>query len=533
MQRSPGERRGSVPFPDQVVFDADDSHDVQTRFPHRSTSRIVLAAVAAWAVLAMLPSLAAAACPPAARADSRATAALVTQLRTAGAAGATDVAELYARARRTCIDLRPVRAIAIATRRFGAPAVGRRATARGVPLLGMTVPGGTAWRLDLKTLAVRVAARPSVANVSLLDSASAGTTARTFAADPTRTSWNPAAQALVAAILGASDNQPARLRADAAVRAVAARGRVASLARLPLLEHLVVANRFAAVGARSGSDGVRTITANVAVRAMVRIRGARARGWSRIDGVWSSAASHRALVAQAGLLLRRHPHAATAAVVDDLRTALRSAPTIDFGTLPVAAFYPWPRDGAFDTQSVTLDVDKPATVSLLVYGAGDEPVRTLSTAVEPGVVTLTWDGADGAGAIQGAGDYRYNVDAVDVVGNRIRVPGLDRFRIARDTTPPVVQTATVRVVGTGSARRIVASWSVTEEHSPQVTTWLLLTSGARTERIQLHDSLQQATVRRPSTLGAGTWRATLVFGDGSGNRVSKDAGSFEIRAGSS
>ncbi len=483
------------------------------------------------------PSLAAAACAPQVRADSNATAAIVEQLRASGAAGAVDVAELYARARRSCIDVRTARAIATATQRLGVPTAGRRAHVRGVPLVGANVSGATAWRLDLKQVAVRVAKTPDRArigaDVTLLRSAAAGASALTYSADPTRTVWDPKAQALVTTILGTSPYPDARAFGDAGVRAFAVRGRIAGLARLPLLEHLVLANRVAAVGARSDAPGVDATTSNLVVRAMVRVRAARARGWSRIDGAWASGPAHKVLVAQATLLLRRHPHARTDAVVDDLRAALRTPAKVDFGTLPVAAFYPWPRDGAFDTQAVTVDVNKPGTVSLLVYGPGDAPIRTVSTTVEPGVVTLTWDGNDTAGVTQGAGDYRYNVDVLDPIGNRARVPGLERFRVARDTTPPTVQTATVRVIGSGAARRVVATWAVTEEHSPQVTTWLLLANGTATERIQLHDSLQRATVRKPVTLAAGSWKATLVFGDGSGNRVSRTAGSFEIRAGTS
>lgn len=357
--------------------------------------------------------------------------------------------------------------------------------------------------------------------------------ALTFSPDPTRTSWDPKAQALVATILGTSAHAESRALGAAGVRAFAVRGRIAALVRLPVLEHLVIANRIAAVGARSAVPAVDTTSATIAVRAMVRIRAARARGWSRIDGAWASAATHEALVAQATLLLRRHPHASTGIVVDALRTSLRAPAKIDFGTLPVAQFYPWPRDGALDTQAVTIDVDKPGTISLLVYGSGDTPIRTISAATDPGVVTLTWDGASDTAAIQSAGDYRYNIDVVDPLGNRARIPGLERFRVARDTDAPTIQTATTRVIGSGTSRRIVASWAVTETLSPKVATWLLLTSGTRTERMQLHESLQRATVRKPLALPVGNWRATLVFSDGSGNRVSRTTGSFEIRPGSS
>lgn len=522
---------------DQAAYRGDDTRPMDrsppTITPARRLLVVGLVVFGSWSV----PAGAAAACSPQVRADSKATAELVAQLTTSGAAGATDVAEVYARARRTCIDIRPVRSIAAATARLGLPTAGRRANVRGVPLVGVATPTSTAWRVDLKQLAVRIArARTwarARADVVLLRSVSVGVTARTFGFDPTRTAWDPASQAVVATILGTSVHPQARAYGDAGVRAFGAGSRISALSRLPLLAHLMIANRVAAVSARSTTAAVEATSARLAVRAMVRIRAARAQGWSRIDGAWSSGPAHRALVARSTLLLRRHPHPLTQSVVTSLQSALRVPAKVDFGTLPVAAFYPWPRDGAFDWQSVSIDVNKPGVVSLLVYASGDQPIRTLSSTVEPGLVTLTWDGADAAGTILGAGAYRYNIDVVDPVGNRARVAGLDRFTVARDTTPPTVQTASVRAIGTGTSRRVVASWAVTEVHSPKVTTWLLLTSGARTERIRLQESLQKATVRRPITLPAGSWRATLVFADGSGNRVSRPAGTFGIRAGTS
>ncbi len=537
MLRSPGESRGSVAFPDQVTASHDDSlHMTSLTGIRRYLRRTSCVALVVGCVLAV-PSVAAAACSPQVRADSRATAQLVAQLRASGAPGADDVAAMYARARRTCLDVRPVRAIAMATARLGLPTPGRRANVRGVPLAGVTGPAGTMWRLDLKQLAVRIAKTTNRGrvrgDVALLRSAAGGSVALTYSPDPTRTSWDPKAQALVATILGTSVHADARALGDAGVRAFAVRGRIPALTRLRVLEHLVIANRIAAVSVRSAAPAVDTTSATIAVRAMVRIRAARARGWSRTDGAWSTATQHRALVAQGAALLRRHPHALTDTVVDALRASLRAPAKIEFGTLPVAQFYPWPRDGSFDTQAVTVDVDKPGTISLLVYGNDDTPIRTISTTTDPGVVTLTWDGANDAAAIQSAGDYRYNIDVLDPLGNRARIPGLERFRIARDTEAPTIQTATARMIGSGANRRIVASWAVTETVSPNVTTWLLLTNGTRTERMQLHDSLQRATVRKPVALPAGSWRATLVFSDGSGNRVSRTAGSFEIRAGSS
>ena len=332
------------------------------------------------------------------------------------------------------------------------------------------------------------------------------------------------------AILARSPRPIARGYAAAGVRAFAIGSRASALRAQPLLVHLRIANRVAGAAASTGSAPAIRASAGLAARAMVRVRAARARGWSRIDGAWSTLAGHRALVTQATLLERLHPHVLTRSVIVALRAALGSRAVVDFGRLPLAAFYPWPRDGAFDDQRVVVDIDKPAAIALVIYGAGDAVVRTIETSVDPGTTTLTWDGTGTDGAILGAGEYRYLLAVRDRAGVRVRVPGLEQFTIARDTAAPKVNSGAVRIVGSGSARRAVATWSVEEVHSPVVSTWLVLArDGGDNQSVKLHDSIHAATVRRPITLTAGSWRATLVFIDGSGNRAQHPAGAFTVR----
>ncbi|MCW2926897.1 MAG: hypothetical protein JWM86_865, partial [Thermoleophilia bacterium] len=112
-----------------------------------------------------------------------------------------------------------------------------------------------------------------------------------------------------------------------------------------------------------------------------------------------------------------------------------------------------------------------------------------------------------------------------------RVPGLEQFRIARDTVAPVVRRATVRAVSAGGVRRLVVAWDVEEVHSPNVRSWLLLQQGASRRSIQLHGTLRTASVRRvlAADTPAGSWRASFVFIDGSGNRVAHAAGTVVVR----
>lgn len=491
--------------------------------------RTIATTVAIVAVVLSVPTVAHAACNATQRADSRAAALVVRDMRTAGAPGTRDVAAVYARARRSCADLRFARAVASATSRLGVPRIGERALVHGIDLVGT---GALTWRLDTVRLALRVATTRSSATAAILRrelrASGFGAAAITWSDDSTVRAFDADRQSGVAAALARSGRSSDRLLAGVSVRAFGPRRLQLALQRRPLLEHLRIANRLALAADLSRSSLARTTARSVALRAHVRVRGSRARGWSRIDGAWSTGSQHRLLVGQARALVRRVPHETTAAAVAALRAASTSDPAIDFQTLPSGEFYPFPRDGAFDSQSLTFDVDKPVDLTFIIYGEDDRPVRTTEQQVLPGIASFGWNGADDHGTILGPGDYRYVIAAVDPLRNAVRIPGLEQFRIARDTTAPRVETANARYVATGQ-RRVIASWNVHEVHSPAVRSTLLLRRGATTRTLQLHGSLQQATVRKPQVLGRGTWTVTFVFVDGSGNRTQRSAGSIVVR----
>ncbi len=501
-----------------------------TRRVRRRAARI---AVAAACVLAFAAAPAHAACPAPVRADSLAVQQLIEQMAARSAPGLDDVRAVYDRARRSCLDIRPARAIAVATSAVGAPAEGQRRRTLGVDLIALRSGGAVAWRIDLARTATRSAAsRHSAARMRAdltLEAAGWGTRARTWSTDPTRLVWEPGVQSAVTSILGRSTRARAMRLAEAGVRAFGVGTRAAALRRYGLRTQLRIALRVANGVHDDSPLAVRAVARNLATRSYVGVRAARQRSWSRFDGVWSTLAVHRALVNQSRALLRRFPHGATSSVVAELASDLTTAPTLRFEALPSEPFYPFPRDGAFDSQQVQVDVDKPARLLLLVYADDGSLLRGVVANVEPGVATLAWDGTRPDGTTVDAAEYRYNVDARDLAGNRRRVPGLEQFAVARDTTPPKVVSASMRVLGSGASSRAIVGWDIDEVHSPIVRSWLVLRSGDQSASVRLHDTAQQATVRRSLTVAPGSWRAVVVFIDGSGNRSAKLLGTYTVR----
>lgn len=449
------------------------------------------------------------------------------------AAGYEDANALFQRARRRCDDIRPARAIVMATASLGPQPAGRRTRRLGIDLMSMSERGSSVWRINVPWTARRAVASPRAAvrrrALTTLDATGWGGSTRTYSADPTRLVWQADLQSQVALELSRSRDVAVRARAQVAVRSFEIGSRAARLSRAKTHLQLRIAVRIATTSLRLRDPRTERIARSIALRAYARVRGARQRGWSRVDGAWSTLPQHKMLVNLSSSLLRAVPHTRTSRDVDALRRATTTPAQVTFRRVPKAEFYPWPRDGAFDEQAVSIAIDKPATASLVVFAANGSVLRTTSAPLLPGVHRLAWDGADDSGTIAGAGSYRYNVTTIDLAGNRGRIPGLEQFVVARDTTAPTVVSSSVRVVGAGSARRVIAAWHVNEVHSPNVRSWLLLRSSDRRVSVKLHDHMQKATVRRHVALETGTWRATFVFIDGSGNRTQRAVAPFVVR----
>lgn len=484
-------------------------------------------------VLGALPGAAHAACSTGARADSVAAARIVARLRAAGAPGAADASAVLQRARTSCTSLRFARAVAGATQRAGVPAIGRRMRIVGVDLVGVRVAGGSAWRVDLLRTTGRLAATRSARRAALvrreLAASRRGTGSIVWSPDPTRAAWDPKLQSSVASLLARSRWTIDHAVAGASVRAFAPRTRLLSVSRLDVGEHLIVAAR-AELAARRSGGGSATIANALIARGYSRVRAAARAGWSRTDGHWSTLGEHRVLVTRTRALLVRLPHPATARTVAALADRLRSLPAVRYAVVPSGAFYPWPRDAVLDAQSIALTIDKPAELQLTIYDAAGTAVRRIDQRVEPGTSTIAWDGAAAGGTILGPGEYRYAVRAIDPAGNRLVLAGLGAFEVARDTTPPVVTSASLQyATGAPLGARVVARWNVVEPLSPHVRTTLVLASGATRHRIVLDERARVRAVRRKVRLAAGTWHAAYVFVDGSGNVTTRAAGAFVVR----
>ena len=405
----------------------------------RRASRVAAAVALVLLVLCAIPALAAAACTSTERADRVVAARTVATLRAAGHPGTDDAAGVLARSKRRCATARFARAVATANSRGGAATPGRRIRAAGVDLIGIRSGNGAVWRADLTRMAGRlIVARSERTRRALraqLRAAGFGAAAIVWSADPTRAAWNAETQSLVAATL-ARGTAADRVLAGASVRAFGTPARQRAFARLPLVTSVAVAARLHRAARSSAQPGAAQVAARIMARAQARIRGAAQRAWSRTDGHWSTLAEHRQLTTTARAVVRLHPHAATVAAVVRLERALVTPTAVAFAAVPTGVFYPWPRDDAFDRQELSIDVDKPAALQLVVYADGGDPVRSIDQVVEPGGVLLAWDGAASDGRILAAGTYRYAITARDLAGNALTVPGLEEFRIARDTTAP-------------------------------------------------------------------------------------------------
>lgn len=495
---------------------------------HR-TLRILVGACFA---LLLAPALAVAACPKVERAQLAAAVGFVS-----GAAASPTTADANAivgAARRRCATARFAYAVARVSRANPNPGVGTRARVSGIDLLATPTNAGVVWRLDVVRATGRLARTRSAASAGRQRAWSFPTragSALVWSDDPTRPAWNPTVQAAAAATLARARMASVRRDAGPSVRAFAVPARRRTVARLPLLDQLTLAARLA-VGARGAgdiaADRVARTVASTAYRGVARATNG---GWSRIDGSWSTVGQHRALLVRTRALLRRYPNAATARVAVRLAHQLTDPAEVRFRALPTGTFYPWPRDGAFDSQSVTVHVDKPGTVRIEVYaGAGDAPIRVLEHVAQPGDIAVAWDGAATDGTIQEPGDYVYVVTVDDIAGRQTRTPGLEPFRIARDTIAPAVRSATVSYLTSGSAGpRLAVAWNVDEPISPVVRTQLVLSRNGKQVTLLLDSAASTRVARRPIRLGAGTWTASFVFTDGSGNAVTHPVRTLVVR----
>ncbi|MCW2949548.1 MAG: hypothetical protein JWN41_561 [Thermoleophilia bacterium] len=502
--------------------------------PHarRLLMRSPLLAVAM--LFCIAPSIANAACSRAVSVRLDRADALAAQLQSASPAAASDARATVARARSRCVGSAYATAVVSAVRYYGAATAGRRVRIGTIALVGGLSDGHAAWQLDVVGLSARATRQPNShaalrARVALRGAAF-GSDTTVWSVDPTKLQFDVGVQSAVARSFATSSLAGDRVVAGHSVRIFAKFSVRKRLSSQPIAVHLAIASRLATAAVASHDARARSAAGATALGAYARVRAATTPTWSRTNGHWSTAKEHRALVTGSSVLLGTFPHPPTAAAVMRLRRSLSTSPVVALRSIPIGSFYPWPRDATLDTQAITAAINKPAALALVIYGSDGATLHRSSQPVDPGVVTIAWDGTRTNGTTVGAGEYRYQLIATDYVGNRRVLPGLKVFRVARDTTPPIVRAAAVRYLNSGAlGARVIASWQVEEPLSPRVRTFLVLVSGARHQSMLLADGPPTKAVRHSVRLARGRWNATFVFLDGSGHRVSRAAGALMVR----
>jgi hypothetical protein len=147
-------------------------------------------------------------------------------------------------------------------------------------------------------------------------------------------------------------------------------------------------------------------------------------------------------------------------------TAATSVPieidrTLGYPAVKPVAFSP-NGDRARDKARFAVLLANPATLSVAVVGAGGAPLRTFDLGARPaGVVTVTWDGRDGGGAVVSQGTYRFVATATDSLGAiTVRRP------VTVDLTKPVLRAPSSLALALGSRAKI--PYMVKDPFSPLV-----------------------------------------------------------------
>lgn len=473
----------------------------------------------------------AAACSSAQRTDLEAAAAIAARLAEQGHAGAADTAAVVGRAQNRCATARFARAVSSANERHGAASAGRRASSRGLDLVGVRIAGGAAvWRLD----PIRMAGRAARNDDALARLAETGIGARgggvIWSSDPTRAQADLVMQASTAFQLARSRRAPGRALAQRTLMGLQHPGVTRSTRSLPIVPVLSSANLALRSARLVPADASTRWAHRVAAVAMRRLRSAEAAQWSRVDGAWSSVEQHRALVRIGSQLVVRRPHAATRHSVQRLRRALRSKPVVALRSVPVRAFYPWPADGNLDTRAVTLVVDKPAAITLRIFAADGRTVQTIQREALPRTRwNGVWNGVGVDGQLVPPGTYRYALAATDRAGNRRSMPGVGAFIVARDTKPPVVKASKLTYLGGAPRRELEVRWALEETESPAITSVLVIKGRGEQRTVKLPGTARAATHKVAVRLPAGRYAAFLRFTDGSGNLAVARVGPVRFR----
>ena len=185
---------------------------------------------------------------------------------------------------------------------------------------------------------------------------------------------------------------------------------------------------------------------------------------------------------------------------------LRQPPAITVRP-PVTTLYPVPADGFLDEARISFRLSKMSSVRLSV--AGGPAAVTLPR----GWHTVRWRPGARPPAL-----YYPRLVAVDLAGNRGEV-ALPAIEIRRDVDPPELAEAIL------SGSRL--SWSAHDEGTPWLRLSVVLRRGGGARGLELGKRPLRGSLAL--RLPAGSWDATLVARDSSGNRASVPLGPVRAR----
>jgi D-glucuronyl C5-epimerase C-terminus len=231
--------------------------------------------------------------------------------------------------------------------------------------------------------------------------------------------------------------------------------------------------------------------------------------WSRyaLGGTEAPLEYHKYVVRLLASLAKRTQDATFTTYAQRFGDDLRQPPLVKAGPAP-GPIYPWPQDGYRDYARYVFWVSKRSTVRLQVAHAG-KPV-----AVSSGWHTIPWS----PGRIE-PGDYTPSLRAIDVAGN-VSETELTPVEVRRDSQAPKVSAAL-------AGRRLY--WRGSDDASP----WLGLRVVLRRPGAVRTLGLGRVAFRGSALLAAptGSWSATLLAADSSGNTTQVSLGSLRGRPG--
>ena len=217
---------------------------------------------------------------------------------------------------------------------------------------------------------------------------------------------------------------------------------------------------------------------------------------------------HKYVIRLLGILSRRSSDPTLAVYAQRFGDDLREPPALKLGAVP-GAIYPWPQDGYRDYARYIFWVSKRSTVRL----------QDVANVPKPIVVARGWHSLLWSPGRIATGTYTPVLRAVDVVGNASDTE-LAPVDVRRDTQAPSVNAAL-------AGRRLY--WRASDDASPWLSLKVVIRQSGRVRTL----ALGRESFRGSAVLAApaGTWRATLLAADSSGNTTQVALGSVRSRHG--